>query len=84
VRRLENTIIHALGNGDLQSPVITVADLPELLRAGRGDVAAEEEISAERLRAALTQAKGNRALAARILGISRTNLYRLLKELGEE
>jgi transcriptional regulator with AAA-type ATPase domain len=84
VRRLENTIIHALGNGDLQSPVITVDDLPELLRAGRGDAAAEEEISAERLRAVLTQAKGNRAQAARILGISRTNLYRLLKELGEE
>jgi transcriptional regulator with PAS, ATPase and Fis domain len=85
VRRLENTIIHALGNGDLHSPVVTVDDLPELLRTGARHAAVkEEEISAERLRSALREAKGRRTAAARILGVSRAHFYRLLKELGEE
>jgi transcriptional regulator with PAS, ATPase and Fis domain len=84
VRRLENTIIHAMGSGDRESPVITVDDLPESVRTPGARAAEEEEISAKRLRAALTQAKGNRTQAARILGMSRAHLYRLLKELGEE
>ena len=32
VRRLENTIVHALGNGDPESGAIQVNDLPEWLR----------------------------------------------------
>jgi transcriptional regulator with AAA-type ATPase domain len=92
VRRLENTIIYALGSGDGESPVITVDDLPESLRTGGGQADVQEkmrkemreEITAERLRAVLKQAKGKRAQAARILGISRAHFYRLLKELGEE
>ena len=85
VRKLENTVVHALGNGDLQSPVITVEDLPEWLRGGGvPEVAAEVEdqaITPERLRAALKQANHNRTRAARLLGISRAQIYRLMKEL---
>jgi transcriptional regulator with GAF, ATPase, and Fis domain len=82
VRRLENTIIYALGSGDGESPVITVDDLPESLRTG--GAAAEEELTAERLQTVLKQAKGNRTQAARFLGISRAHFYRLLNELVEE
>ena len=37
----------------------------------------------ERLEAALKHARGNRSLAARMLGISRATLYRKLSQLGE-
>ena len=84
VRKLENTVIHALGNGDLQSAVIAVADLPEALRAGATPGVVEEHITPERFRAAVEQANHNRAEAARLLGISRARFYRLMKEFGEE
>jgi len=96
VRWLENTIVHALGNGDLRSAAITVHDLPEWLRGTGGHVAngpaVEEEIeeemtegiTPERLFAALEQAKQNRTRAAQILGISRAQFYRLMNKFEEK
>ena len=80
VRRLENSIVHALGNGDLKSAAITVDDLPEWFRETEGP-AVEEEITPRRFRAALEQAKQNRTRAAEILRISRAQFYRLMKKI---
>ena len=86
VRRLENTIVHALGNGDLESDTIRVDDLPEWLRGGASEWMEIEDqtITPERLRAALKQANYKRARAARILGISRAHIYRLMKDFKRD
>jgi len=81
VRRLENTIVHALGNGDPESGAIQVNDLPEWLRPAV-EQTAEEEITPERFFRALDQAQQNRTKAARILGMSRAQFYRLMKKFG--
>src|SRR5260370_1804916 len=83
VRRLENTVIHALANGDAKSGVIMVGDLPEWIRGGDAGAAVEEEITPERLLSALERAGQNRTKAAGILRISRAHLYRLMKQLEE-
>jgi DNA-binding NtrC family response regulator len=44
--------------------------------------ASVDTAAAERVRAALAAAGGNRTEAARALGIDRTTLYRLMKRLG--
>jgi len=81
VRRLENTIVHALGNGDPESGAIQVNDLPEWLRPAV-EQTAEAEITPERFFRALDQAQQNRTKAARILGMSRAQFYRLMKKFG--
>lgn len=79
---VEHAVIHARG------PVIQPSDLPPEILASRvprevaGAVGEEEEDERERLLAALRQAKGNRSLAAKQLGISRATLYRRFRELG--
>src|SRR5882672_7834186 len=81
VRRLENTIVHALGNGDPESGAIQVNDLPEWLRPAV-EQTAEAEITPERFFRALDQAQQNRTKAARILGMSRAQFYRLDRKFG--
>ena len=81
VRKLENTIVHALGNGDPESGAIRVNDLPEWLRPAV-EPTAEAEITPERFFRALDQAQQNRTQAARILGISRAQFYRLMKKFA--
>jgi DNA-binding NtrC family response regulator len=87
VRELENAVERAvvLARGD----VITPEDLllTESLPAARGadDGTLQQHLdgaTADRVRAALTAARGQRAEAARALGIDRTTLYRLMKRLG--
>ena len=58
----------------------------EPARAGAGGTLQEavERSSADRVRAALAEGGDNRAEAARVLGIDRTTLYRVMKRLGIE
>ncbi len=81
VRELANTIeravIIALGE------TIAAADLPAHLRDNaqrqqRGRPQTLAEVEADYVRSILAQTKGNKAEAARILGISRKNLYEKL------
>jgi len=87
VRELENAIERAvvLAHGER----ITPEDLLLEQRPGPGELARDgtlqeslDRAAAARIRAALEAAKGNRAEAARGLGVDRTTLYRLMKRLG--
>ena len=71
----------ALGNGDPESGAIRVNDLPEWLRPAV-EPTAEAEITPERFFRALDQAQQNRTKAARILGMSRAQFYRLMKKFA--
>jgi len=63
-----------------RGPTIGVADLPQSFRRGmaRGSLSRLEEVELHELRAALDEAGGNRKLAADILQIGRSTLYRRL------
>ncbi len=83
VRELANTIERAVIVASAGGPV-TAADLPEAMRASvelrrrarqRLTLA---ELEAEYVRETLAATKGNKAAAARLLGISRKNLYEKL------
>jgi two-component system, NtrC family, response regulator AtoC len=85
VRELGNVIERAVALS--ASSRITVEDLPEHVRAGRrarGSVSAEgtagvaslEEIERRHIRRVLEMTRGNKTLAAQILGVNRRTLYR--------
>jgi len=88
VRELENCIARAIALGDHQT--IDVNDLPPAIRGAQGAGAAADD-AAELSTTALAdlermtilrvfeQAGGDKALAGRMLGISRATLYRKLK-----
>lgn len=81
IRELEHALEHAfvLCNG----PVITLEHLPpEIQEAWTGEDAREKgaPLTAADLRRALDQAQGNKAKAARLLGISRQTLYELISK----
>jgi two-component system, NtrC family, response regulator AtoC len=87
VRELANTIERAVIFATGKQ--IEVADLPTAIRAA---VAAERrgrqprslaEVEAEYLQETLATTGGNKTAAARILGISRKNLYERLERLGK-
>ncbi len=80
-----------------KGPEVDTADLPERIHMAAGVAAypprAEEtivldtflgQVEEELIRRALGQAKGNKAQAARLLGISRPRLYRRMIQLGLE
>ncbi len=85
VRELENVLGHAcMMNED---GVIGVRDLPpQLQRASTtsipldGDLIPLGELQQNQVLRALEHTGGNKALAAKVLGINRTTLYRLLKK----
>lgn len=81
IRELENIIESAVVVS--RGAVISEEDLPEELRFRRYvKNNSRKESEAERIRKALKEAGGNRSLAAKILGMHRTTLWRKLKELG--
>ena len=84
VRELRNALEFAV----IRSPgsIVQPEDLPpELLECSPEALSDEQSPDeAERVKAALRWARGNRTKAATILGISRATLYRRLRELGIE
>ena len=92
VRELRNAIEYAFTMGE--GPILVEADLlPELL-GGEADQTAinvpsdfestDDEDEATRIRRAIERAGGHRARAAAMLGMSRSTLWRRIKELGIE
>jgi transcriptional regulator with PAS, ATPase and Fis domain len=91
VRELENTIERAvvladgpeIGLGDLPAEVREAATGDDLGRdGGRGFHAAVEEFKRGLLASTLRRTGGNRTQAARHLGLQRTYLARLIRDLG--
>jgi DNA-binding NtrC family response regulator len=89
VRELENVIGHAAMMTD--SEVIDIRDLPDTLRSQPATshsssdallpLAEMEQLHVQRV---LGHANGNKVRAAEILGISRTQLYRIIRGIREE
>ncbi|MFO0601724.1 MAG: sigma 54-interacting transcriptional regulator [Polyangiales bacterium] len=94
VRELRNALEYAFVIGE--GPTLTEADLPpEILREEADDASAlapaapteappagDASPEAQRVQRALEKAGGNRARAAKILGVSRVTLWRRMRELG--
>ncbi len=87
VRELKSVLGSAcmLTEGD----VLDVQDLPEHLRrtqqeADDDDLLSLEEVERRHVRRVLDRLGGNKARAAKILGINRTTIYRILGESGAE
>ena len=81
VRELENAVEHAVVVS--KGSVIREEDLPEEIRMGRKfKKSPEGNKEIEKIKEALERAGGNKSLAAKILGIHRTTLWRKLKEYG--
>jgi len=91
VRELENSLQRActLNSG----PTLHVADLPSPVRnareaslatgaAGEGRILPLAELEKQAILGTLEQLNGDKLLAARMLGIGKTTLYRKLKEYG--
>jgi DNA-binding NtrC family response regulator len=90
VRELENCIARAVTLGD--GKIIDVADLPPAIRSGQSDsgivttqdaaslsTTALAEMERMTILRVFEQANGDKALAGKMLGISRATLYRKLK-----
>jgi len=89
VRELETIVGHAVIMAD--GPTIAAADLPEQVQFGltprlrlthdsASTVATLAEVEANHIRNTLTALKGNQTRAAKLLGISRSTLWRKMKE----
>ncbi|MGH7681299.1 MAG: sigma-54-dependent transcriptional regulator [Candidatus Eiseniibacteriota bacterium] len=91
VRELENVVERAVALAP--GPIVDERDLPEKLSAGPGvepSVPSStrtrqtlDEMIRGRVLEALTQARGNKSEAARVLGIPRRTLYRMLERYEE-
>ena len=90
VRELENCIERAVALGS--GPVLHVGDLPTNLQhpqraapataVGGEPVIPLRELERQTILRAVAEARGDKLLAARMLGIGKTTLYRKLKEYG--
>jgi DNA-binding NtrC family response regulator len=89
VRELENVIGHACMM--TESEVIDIRDLPDMTftqsaadDGGNETLLPLAQIVRQHVERVLTQVNGNKVLAAKILGISRTSLYRMLDGSNRE
>jgi DNA-binding NtrC family response regulator len=88
VRELANVVERAVivaegaevGAGDLPESVRAAVSSPRGRRARRPTLA---ELEDEYIREVLAETRGNKSEAARVLGISRKNLYERLARQGE-
>lgn len=85
VRELENAIERAIALGS--GPILHAGDLPTNLQYGTGDRLPQndelpplEELERRAILRALREAGGDKLVAARMLGIGKTTLYRKLKQ----
>jgi Nif-specific regulatory protein len=87
VRQLENTIERAVIMGD--SGIIGINDLPQditefkkdSIRVGASLKEAQDAFKRDFIRKSLAFCKGNKTKSSKMLGIQRTYLSRLIKEL---
>jgi DNA-binding NtrC family response regulator len=89
VRELENVFGHVCMMAE--SDVIDIRDLPERVRDSslaenkqNESLLSMNQIERRHARRVLHHVGGNKARAAQALGISRTHLYQLLKDIGQE
>jgi transcriptional regulator of acetoin/glycerol metabolism len=89
VRELENVLAHACMM--CESDIIDLADLPEHLTAPTDRSRADDEgllsmaeVHKRHALRVLAAVHGNKAEAARILGLHRATLYRLIEEFDPE
>ncbi len=90
VRQLENCLERACAL--TTGPEIQLADLPSYLTEAAGHLAAGvnakilpmAEVERQTILSAIQQLNGDKLLAARLLGIGKTTLYRKLKEYGSQ
>jgi two-component system response regulator HydG len=90
VRELENCVERAcaLSSG----PLLQMADMPSSITGGNGHtpsngdtstkIISMSEVEKKTILNTITQLNGDKLLAARLLGIGKTTLYRKLKEYG--
>ncbi len=88
VRELENAVERAVALGS--GPILHMGDLPSNLQQGGSDRSLDsdelttlEEMERRAILRALRETNGDK-LAARLLGIGKTTLYRKLKQYGAE
>ena len=82
IRELENIVESAVVVA--RGTIVKEEDLPEELKLKKPKRRDEKLNEIDRIKEALVKAGGNRTLAAKLLGIHRTTLWRKLKELGIE
>lgn len=82
VRELENIVESAVIIA--KGAIVKEEDLPEELKLKRHHKRKKQENEKEKIKEALLKAGGNKTLAAKLLGMHRTTLWRKLKELGIE
>jgi DNA-binding NtrC family response regulator len=85
VRKLENVIERALVLG--VGPLVTLADLPDSLKdrpshSGQAGGRRLADVEREHIVHTLRAVAGNKAAAARVLGLNRKTLYRKLAQHG--
>jgi DNA-binding NtrC family response regulator len=92
VRELENCLERACAF--TTGPVIQVSDLPSALKSapgsspaggnGHAKILPMAELEKQTILSTITQLNGDKLMAARMLGIGKTTLYRKLKEYAAQ